>query len=497
MKTTLADTFRKARSRAVPLIAIETADPAQTIRACIAALNGKADATPVATWDIIKGLTGSNPAGVAFCEANQFDAISTGNPSECLEKLSRMTPAKALIFFSNAHRFTTSEAVSQGIWNLRDIYAAIGATLVLLAPGLRLPAELARDVVILSEPLPDREQLATALDSILADAALPSIEGDDRARALDTMTGLSDFEAKQAVALSLTKSGLDRAELWTRKVKQIEATPGLTVYKPREKFSDVAGLGNAKDILGKTVSGKLNISCIVFFDELDKSMSASTSDSSGSTQYQNKSMLCYMNDNDVAGVLFLGPPGTGKTLIAKALAAEYGVPLIMVDLGAMKGGLVGDTERMTADAMRVIHAISDGRALFIGACNRTENLPPELRRRFNFCSMFFDLPDDSERAAALEVKSTKFKLTDDQRNWTAPAGWTGAEIENACRKAWAMDTTLADAAKTIVPISRTSAEMVDSLRRNASGKYISASAPGVYTNQPQPAAAATSRSLAL
>jgi hypothetical protein len=44
------------------------------------------------------------------------------------------------------------------------------------------------------------------------------------------------------------------------------------------------------------------------------------------------------------GLLFGGPPGTGKTAGAKYLAHELGLPLFHVDIGAMKGKYVGDSE---------------------------------------------------------------------------------------------------------------------------------------------------------
>ena len=44
------------------------------------------------------------------------------------------------------------------------------------------------------------------------------------------------------------------------------------------------------------------------------------------------------------GLLFDGPPGTGKTLAAKHIAANFGIPLYRMDVGAMKGKYVGESE---------------------------------------------------------------------------------------------------------------------------------------------------------
>lgn len=44
------------------------------------------------------------------------------------------------------------------------------------------------------------------------------------------------------------------------------------------------------------------------------------------------------------GLLFDGPPGTGKSAAAKHIASTFGVPLYRLDIGAMKGKYVGDSE---------------------------------------------------------------------------------------------------------------------------------------------------------
>ena len=44
------------------------------------------------------------------------------------------------------------------------------------------------------------------------------------------------------------------------------------------------------------------------------------------------------------GLLLDGSPGTGKTLAAKHIAATFGVPLYRLDIGAMKGKYVGESE---------------------------------------------------------------------------------------------------------------------------------------------------------
>lgn len=493
--------IRAIRRAGVPLAAIETPDPAATMATCTEALNGKQTECPILQWDLIQGLRARNEAGEQYLltagpDGQPLEPINTTNPAECLAALAKKPPVRGLVFFLSAHRLITPDPagafVAQGVWNCRDAFKAqgVGSTLILLAPSLTLPPELSRDVVTIAEPLPDRRQLEQITISTCQDASLTAPTGPELAGVLDTLTGLSAFEAEQTLALSISKAGIDRAGLWARKVRAIEQTPGLTVYKGKETLDDVGGNENAKRLMSDTLRGTLDCSCIVFIDELDKGMAAAGSDTSGTTQDQNKALLSYLQDFDALAALFLGPPGTGKTLLAKALAGQFQKPLIMLDLGALKSRYVGDSEANMRDALKKIHAMSEGRALWVGAANRDAGLPPELRRRFSYQLLFFDLPNRAEKDKAwnihtngLRFRGQKVALRADQtdRATLNDDGWTGAEIRNCCLKSYAMNISVAEAAKSIVPISKSAGEIVTALRKAATGRYISASYPGIYT----------------
>lgn len=500
--------IKAIRRAGVSLCAIETPDPVATMNAIAEAFNGKEAETAFLQWDIVTGLrawysprTGkpSQPA-VAWLAEAELEPIRTTNPVECLAAIAQpdngkpFLPEGSVVYFLGTPRALQDGAqynpgLCQAIWNLRDPFKARGCTLIMLGAAFTLPPELSRDIILITEELPDHGQLSQVITTTCGDAGITVPDGEPREAIIDTLLGLSAFEAEQALALSITATGIDRADLWRRKVKAIEATDGLTVYRGKEKLEDVAGNENGKTLMRNTMSGPLDPSCIVFIDEIDKGMAAANTDTSGTTQDQNKVLLSYMQDNDIIGSLFLGPPGTGKTLMAKALANEFGVPLIMLDLGALKGSLVGQSEQNARRALKIIHAISGGRALFLGACNRDAGLPPELRRRFSFQMLFFDLPDKTERAAAWKVHSCNLKLrgetvTIPPEHLTLPPddeGWTGAEIRNACLKSYAMGIPITEAAKTIVPISKSAGDIVLALRKAATGRYISASKPEIYT----------------
>jgi SpoVK/Ycf46/Vps4 family AAA+-type ATPase len=131
-------------------------------------------------------------------------------------------------------------------------------------------------------------------------------------------------------------------------------------------------------------------------------------------------------------------------------------------------------------ALKIIDAVSQGRMLFVATCNSIASLPPELRRRFTLGTFFFDLPTPDEREVIWQIYFKKYGVAGDLPN---DEGWTGAEIKECCRKAHRLGMTLTQAARYIVPVSRSAAEQIKSLRQMASGKFISASTPGLYQYQ--------------
>src|SRR6185503_16021769 len=58
------------------------------------------------------------------------------------------------------------------------------------------------------------------------------------------------------------------------------------------------------------------------------------------------------------GILLLGVPGTGKSQFAKSLGNETGRPTLALDVGALMGSLVGQTEQRVREALRTIDAMA-------------------------------------------------------------------------------------------------------------------------------------------
>jgi SpoVK/Ycf46/Vps4 family AAA+-type ATPase len=301
---------------------------------------------------------------------------------------------------------------------------------------------------------------------------------------------LAAFPAEQVLAMSLSKSGLDFDRLWDRKRQAVEQTPGLTIWRGGETFDQIGGCENIKRFLDAVIHGEEAPRVIVFVDEIEKAFAGSGTDTSGVKTEMTGTMLSWMQDRGADGVIFIGPPGAAKSAVAKAAGATAGIPTVAFDLAAMQSSLVGGSGERLRSALQVVDAISQGRSLWIATCNSITSLPPELRRRFTLGTFFFDLPTAEEREAIWNIYEHRWQLTGERPD---DDGWTGAEIKECCRKAWRLKFSLRESAGYIVPVSRSAADQVDALRRQASGRFLSASQSGVYSAEREASAVGVGR----
>lgn len=433
----------------------------------------------LATWDIDQGLQGA---------ASHPESTPINDPLSAVRFAEQLaTPSGAgLLVLSNFHRFLASPEVAQAVARQVQLGKQRRTFLVILAPTIDLPRELEKLFVVLAHELPGREQLqqiaaeiATEPDELPVEAHLDAV--------LEAAAGLTRYEAEGAFSLSLVREGrLTPETVWQVKAGQLKKTDLVSLHEGREQLADLGGLESLKAFCLRALRPRF---------QLDSCMPR--------------------------GVLLLSPPGCGKSAICKALGNEVGRPTLRLDMGALLGSLVGQSEANIRRAIAIAEAMqpcilmldeidkglsgaggsgqSDSGVsarLFgtlltwladrtsdvfvVATANSIERLPPEFTRAERLDGVFFvDLPDQAEREAIWQIHRGRFEI-DDQESRPDDSGWTGAEIHACCRLAKLLDLPLAAAAENIVPIGVSAAESIAALRTWASGRCLSAAAPGIY-----------------
>jgi hypothetical protein len=186
---------------------------------------------------------------------------------------------------------------------------------IILSPSAEVPPELSGHATVIDWPMPDREEVASILDSTLS--AVP----DDmrptngiRDAAIDAAVGLSGEEAASCYSKSLVQlRRIDAAVIASEKKRVVAREGVLEWFDPLPNgLGAVGGLELLKEWL----------------------RSRRLAYSAKAREYGLPAPK---------GCLLVGVPGCGKSLTAKAIATAWGVPLIKMDLGALKGKYVGES----------------------------------------------------------------------------------------------------------------------------------------------------------
>ena len=360
----------------------------------------------------------------------------------------------------------------------------------ILAPVVQIPVEMEKLFVCLEHDLPSREQLQEIAAGI-ADKPGELPEGIGLSSLLDAAVGLTRYEAEGAFSLSIVRHGrLAPEAIWELKSQMLKKSGLLQLHRGSERFNDLGGLEALKEFCRRALRPR--------------------SQSNPAARPR--------------GILLLSPPGCGKSAISKALGNEIGRPTLVLDVGALMGSLVGQTEQNVRLALRIADAMapcvlmadeldkalsgvaSSGQAdsgvsarlfgtlltwlndhetevFFVGTLNDVSKLPAEFSRAERFDGVFFvDLPGQREKQTIWQMYLDKFGLNTKQQR-PIDTDWTGAEIRACCRLSALLDMPLLEAGKNIVPLAVTAAESVELLRTWASGRCLSADKPGIYRRE--------------
>lgn len=443
-----------------PLVVVRTHDPVNLVSEI--AKDGLGDANVY--------YVGVGRSGWVLCGSGGPN-ISFNNPGDLFRGLNELCPwaktndKRAVVLVTGLGQMLEGNPVGpQMMLDWLPQAKVCGVTLVLIqSPGYHLGGYLTRYAQYLDDELPTVDRLREVVEGF------KSSTGKDVAPTVtQNLRGLTIWEAEQVMFTEYIRRGkgdLSPSDVLRAKEEIINSTPGLSLISSVPKMEDVQGLENLK-----------------------------------------RFMLATAPDPRAMGVVMLGVQGTGKSMAAMATASALERPLVALNLGAVMGSKVGQSEAQMRQALDVVASVrpcvllvdeiekmlsgteSSGRTdggttnrvasdflkflqdrpegIYVAAtCNDVSQVPPEYLRAERWDAIFFvDLPTAEEREAILRYYLKSYGLTDTTVSAEELSGWTGAEIKSLVRIASMMQSTLAQAKAYVIPISTTREEEIRHLR---------------------------------
>jgi len=437
------------------------------------------------TWDIAD----------RFRSATSRQVPDAADPGQALEKIRELTTKspgrRDLYVLKDFHEFWSKDPrVRRRLRNLAQQLVFTGSSLVVTTPTRDVPVELRDDAVLVELPLPTEAALRRDLDRLIGDTSgvKSELTPDGRGKLAQAALGLTAAQAKRAFAKAIVRDEvLDERDIdavMQEKKAVIRESQALEFYAAEETPDDVGGLDALK--------GWLTLRERAFSPE-----------------------AAAYGLPAPKGLALIGIPGTGKSLTAKMIGGLWRLPLLRLDVGALFGSLVGESEERVRRALRLAETVApcvlwidelekgfatgdlDGGTsqrvfgsiltwmqektapvFVVATANDVSRLPIETLRRGRFDEVFFlDLPTESERREIITVHLRKRRRDPGQfdvhRLAALADGFVGAELEqaviDAMYRAFAeqRDIHTGDVVAAIertVPLSRSQREIIERLR---------------------------------
>ncbi len=396
----------------------------------------------------------SETRGLRDAEGQVAAPGTVGDPVIALRHVAE-SPVEGIFVFLDLHRHfspVTNRLVRDAIQTVKRQRKS----LVVLSPVLSLPPELESQATLFFYDPPDHQDLRAVVEESMhevlgeaaATAAAGSADGDWRDDMAAAVQGMTRNEAGRSLRRALLRSGAaTRAcvdDVFQEKRQAVRKSGVLEYCAPGLRGSDVGGLEALRH----------------WFARRRQAFSAH-GDRFGLTRAR--------------GVVLAGVPGCGKSLSAKALAGEWNVPLLRLEMGRIYGSLLGQSEARLRQALHLAECVSpcvlwidelekafgglgsahDGGVtqrvfgsfltwlsdntapvFVVATANDVSRLPPEFTRAGRFDAVFFvDLPRSQEREVIFRIHLARRgrKPADFDLRALAEAAdtFSGAEIEEA------------------------------------------------------------------
>lgn len=422
----------------------------------------------------------------------------------------------------------------------RAVYQALdddSRLYLIVHDSTEIPERIHEEVRIIDFRVPNAGELYTSIDEFLNAAEIESTKGDgapididlsevDKYRIVSNGLGLSLSDFNTALSIAIVRQQEDISEGGDIDIDKIVATildakldmlrkNPILEYKPAVPMSQVGGLGKLKDWM--TLRRR------AFSPE-----------------------AAQFGVDKPKGVLAAGIPGSGKSLIAKAISSVLGIPCVLLDIGKVFGGLVGQSEGQMRSALALVEAMApcvllidevdkgfsnvsgggdsgtsarvfgtfltwlqerknDARpVMVVFTANNVDHLPPELLRKGRVDELFcVSFPSKEERADIFKIHGAKRGHEFEDETLAAVLDAThefvGAEIESIVSESiltafnegekHVTSEILVRIASGVRPLSKTFPEKIKKMNEWARNNAVPASDSYNFTidHEPRPA----------
>ena len=364
------------------------------------------------SWDFVDGYT-NNPNNEGFAKRNPLQAL------ELVERLTAETPA--IFLLKDFNRFLNDVSISRKLKNIGRLLKLQPKTIIIIGSEFNIPKELQDLVTVLQFQLPVKKEINQELTRLVE-----SLNIEINPNLFESLTqacqGLSLERIRRVLSkIIATYKTIDENSikiLLNEKKQIISQTEILEYWPANEKITSIGGVKNLKDWLKKRKT-------------------------SFGIQASNYGLPT------PRGLLLVGIQGTGKSLTAKAIATEWQLPLLKLDVGKLFGGIVGESESRLRQMIEVSETLapcilwideidkafsineSNGdsgtsnrvlatfiswlsektKPVFVVAtANNVDRLPLEIIRKGRFDEIFFlDLPQKQEREQIFKIHIQEFR----------------------------------------------------------------------------------------
>jgi SpoVK/Ycf46/Vps4 family AAA+-type ATPase len=449
-------------------------------------------------WTRSKGVRRGNSVGDPYFEDTQ-------EPAKAL-KYAEQDSAGVYLFRDLAAYLDEPLVVSHMLDVVSMLEARRGA-LVLVGSNIRLPDALRPHATFFKLPPPTYDDYRLIVERMIREYSARmkvtvELTPQDRTRLIQNLMGLTLVEAEKIVTRQIVEDGNLRAKdiegVIAAKRQAVQQDGLLEYYPPEFGLKDLAGLQGLKAWLAKR--------------------RAVVSDAQRAHDFG----LRFPK-----GILLLGVPGCGKSMCAKAVACEWGLPLLKLDPANLYDKYIGDSEKnfkralQTAERMAPVILWIDelekafaqggdeadggvsrrvfgsflgwlqerrGDVFVVATSNDVSRLPPEFIRKGRFDEVFFvDLPKPEVRRSIFDIHLARRKQQSASFDLAQLSGRTegfsGAEIEESVvaglfsafssNKPLTTDMLLAEIANTR-PLALTMMEKIGELRAWAEHRTVMA-----------------------